>query len=63
MRSTVNSLLNITFNKDITPDLNLLVIVGNEFNDSHSRSWTMTWHRLCCTRLAEYVQYHYTDCR
>lgn len=41
MRSTVNSLLNITFNKDITPDLNLLVIVGNEFNDSHSRSWDM----------------------
>jgi TonB-linked SusC/RagA family outer membrane protein len=42
MRSVVNSLLNITINKDITPDLNLLFIVGNEFNDSKSRSWTMT---------------------
>jgi len=42
MRSVVNSLLNITFTKDITPDLNLLFIVGNEFNDSHSRSWNMT---------------------
>ncbi len=42
MRSVVNSLLNVTFNKDITPDLNLLFIVGNEFNDSHSRSWNMT---------------------
>ncbi len=41
MRSVVNSLLNVTFNKDITDDLNLLVIVGNEFNDSKSRSWTM----------------------
>ena len=42
MRSVVNSLLNITFTKDITPDLNLLFIVGNEFNDSHSRSWNMS---------------------
>ena len=42
MRSTVNSLLNITFNKDITPDLNLLFVLGNEFNDTQSRSWTMT---------------------
>ena len=42
MRSVFNSLLNITFNKDITPDLNLLMIVGNEFNDSNSRSWTET---------------------
>ena len=42
MRSVVNSLLNVTFNKDIAPDLNMMLIVGNEFNDSHSRSWTMT---------------------
>lgn len=42
MRSAINSLLNVTFNKDLTEDLNLLVIVGNEFNDSRSRSWTMT---------------------
>ena len=42
MRSVVNSLLNVTFNKDITPDLNMILLVGNEFNDSRSRSWTMT---------------------
>lgn len=41
MRSVVNSLLNVTINKDITPDLNMLLVVGNEFNDSQSRSWTM----------------------
>ncbi len=41
-RSVFNSLLNITFNKDITEDLNLMVIVGNEFNNSRSRSWEMT---------------------
>ena len=42
MRSVVNSLFNITVNKNITDDLNLLLIVGNEFNDSRSRSWSMT---------------------
>ncbi|HUX95666.1 MAG TPA: SusC/RagA family TonB-linked outer membrane protein [Bacteroidales bacterium] len=42
MRSVVNSLLNITFNKDITPDLNLLFVLGNEFNDMKRRTWTMT---------------------
>lgn len=42
MRSVVNSLLNITVNKDITPDLNLLFVLGNEFNDMKRRTWTMT---------------------
>jgi TonB-linked SusC/RagA family outer membrane protein len=42
MNSVINSLLNITFKKDITQDLNMLLIVGNEFNDSKSRSWGMT---------------------
>ena len=41
MRSVLNSLLNITFNKNITQDLNLLLIIGNEFNNSRSRSWDM----------------------
>jgi TonB-linked SusC/RagA family outer membrane protein len=41
-RTVFNSLLNITFNKNITEDLNLLFIVGNEFNNSGSRSWEMT---------------------
>jgi len=41
-RSVFNSLLNVTFNKNITDDLNLMVIVGNEFTNSMSRSWTMT---------------------
>jgi TonB-linked SusC/RagA family outer membrane protein len=42
MRSVINSLFNITVNKEITPDLDLLFVLGNEFNDSQSRSWTMT---------------------
>jgi TonB-linked SusC/RagA family outer membrane protein len=41
-KSVVNSLLNITFNKDITEDLNLMVIAGNEINNGGWRSWTMT---------------------
>ncbi len=41
-RSVFNSLLNVTFNKDITDDLNLMVIVGNEFSNSRSRRWEMT---------------------
>lgn len=41
-RSIFNSLLNVTFNKDITDDLNLMVIVGNEFSNSRSRRWEMT---------------------
>ena len=42
MRSVVNSLFNITIKKDITPDLNMLFVIGNEFNDSKSRTWSMT---------------------
>jgi TonB-linked SusC/RagA family outer membrane protein len=41
-RSRINSLLNITFNKDITPDLNMLLLIGNEIYDGHTRWWGMT---------------------
>ena len=40
-KSTVNSLLNITFTKNITSDLNMVLVVGNEFDDSRSRNWSM----------------------
>jgi TonB-linked SusC/RagA family outer membrane protein len=41
MKSVVNSLLNVTIKTDITPSLNMLLIAGNEINDSKSRSWDM----------------------
>jgi TonB-linked SusC/RagA family outer membrane protein len=34
---TFNSLLNLTYNKDITPDLRLTALVGNEVGDNYSR--------------------------
>ena len=40
--TTMNSLLNVTFTKDFGSDLNATLVVGNEFNDESSRSWTMT---------------------
>ncbi len=42
MRSNINSLLTATFTYDITDDLSGTLIVGNEFRDETSRSWTMT---------------------
>jgi TonB-linked SusC/RagA family outer membrane protein len=41
-KSTINSLLNITFTHNITDDLNMILVVGNEFNDSKTRTWTMS---------------------
>ena len=61
MRSTINSLLNITFTKNITSDLNLLAIVGNEFNNSQNPVMDHERDRFCCTRLAEYVEHHNSD--
>ncbi|MCE4565582.1 SusC/RagA family TonB-linked outer membrane protein [Maribellus sp. CM-23] len=42
MRSTFNSLLNITFTKQISEDLSGTLLVGNEFNDMVRRSWEMS---------------------
>lgn len=41
-KTAFNSLFNITVNKNITEDLNLLFIVGNEFNNDRNRYWSMT---------------------
>lgn len=41
-RRDFNSLLNITFTKEITPDLKAILNLGNDFNDYTGRSWTMT---------------------
>ncbi|MCK4921973.1 MAG: SusC/RagA family TonB-linked outer membrane protein [Bacteroidales bacterium] len=40
-RSNLNSLLNITFTKDLSDKLNATMIVGNEVDDRTSRSWSM----------------------
>ena len=42
MRSNINSLFTATFNYDFNEDLSGTLIIGNEFRDDTSRSWTMT---------------------
>jgi TonB-linked SusC/RagA family outer membrane protein len=42
MRSNINSLLTATFTHKFGDDINATLIVGNDFNDETSRSWTMT---------------------
>jgi TonB-linked SusC/RagA family outer membrane protein len=42
MRSNINSLFTATFTHDFTEDLSGTLIIGNEFRDETSRSWTMT---------------------
>lgn len=42
VRSNLNSLFTLTIDKKLTEDLHALIVVGNEFRDESSRSWTMT---------------------
>jgi TonB-linked SusC/RagA family outer membrane protein len=42
IRNNVNSLLNVTLNRNITDDLRALLIVGNEFDHHSYRTWSMT---------------------
>lgn len=41
-RSTTNSLLNVTINKQLADQLNFTLILGNEINNNRSRYWSMT---------------------
>lgn len=41
MRRNVNSLLNVTISRDITDDLRGILILGNEFVNNNTRSWSM----------------------
>lgn len=55
--SDINSLLNITFKKEITPDLNGTLLVGNELAEGSQRFWQQDgtgfniggWHNLSNT--------------
>jgi len=41
-RRNLNSLLSVTFKKELTEDLNFSLMLGNEIDDRYSSSWTMT---------------------
>lgn len=41
-RSTINSLLNISFKKKFGEDLNSMLVIGNEINDDNFSTWSMT---------------------
>jgi TonB-linked SusC/RagA family outer membrane protein len=66
--TTVNSLLNITFQKRITDKLNAILLIGNEFNDYQAREWTMTgtgftipgWDNMSntTTQTSDETKYH-----
>ncbi|MBK6345242.1 MAG: SusC/RagA family TonB-linked outer membrane protein [Bacteroidales bacterium] len=68
-RSTINSVLNISFKKKITENLNAILIVGNEINDSRARSWTMTgtgfttpgWNNMANTSTQTAGETKYAD--